>query len=227
MGTWWFMTLNNSEELLSFKEVPDVDSKPGLYAWYLRIKPGKGNTKSPENFLRALKKITEQFYYPTLAMQLQGHLGLNWKGKLKHIWYGHDDSQFSDSLNALNNPEEMEILNDILELTVPLLTGPLYIGVSKNLRVRLQQHTQLIQAYQEDTIQFSQFSPIDIDGAESLENDRNFAQRIVERKIDPNHLVVGVIYVCHPHYSIESIHKAVKNAETLLNRIFHPILGRK
>ena len=218
------MTLNNSEELLSFKEVPDVDSKPGLYAWYLKIKPGKGNTKSPENFLKALKKITEQFYYPALAMQLQGHLGLNWKGKLKHIWYGHDEHSFSDSIKMLNHPEEREILSDILELTVPLLTGPLYIGVSKNLQVRLKQHTQLIQAYQED---ITQLSPINIDGDESLENDKNFAQRIVERKIDPNHLVVGVIYVCPPHHSTERIHTAVKSAENLLNRMFYPILGRK
>ena len=218
------MPLNNSQELLSFKEVPDVDSKPGLYAWYLRISPGQGNTESSEDFLKALKKITEQFYYPTLAMQLKGHLGLNWKGKLEHIWYGHDEYPFSDSIKMLTHPEERKILSDILELTLPLLTGPLYIGVSKNLQVRLQQHTQLIQAYQED---ITQLSSTNIDGDESLENDKNFAQRIAEREIDPNHLAVGVIYMCPSHHSTERIHTAVKSAENLLNRMFYPILGRR
>ena len=218
------MDLNTFGKLFAFEEVPDADPKPGLYAWYLRIRPGKRNIESSEDFLKALKRITKQISYPTLTMQLRGHLGLNLKGKLKHIWYGHDEKSFSDSLEMLYYLEEREILSDILELTVPLLTAPLYIGVSKNLQVRLQRHTNLIQAYRENT---TQLSPIDIDSEESLENDKNFAERIVERKIDPNHLVVGVIYVCRPHHPTKRIHKAIKNAETLLNRMFYPILGRK
>jgi len=217
------MDVNTLGRLFSFGEVPDVDPKPGLYAWYLRMKPGKSNIKSPENFSTALKRITEQICYPTLTMQLQGHLSLNLKGDLRHIWYGHDENPFSNQFQEiLNHPEEREILSDILELTVPLLTGPLYIGVSKNLQARLQQHTQLIQEYQKDATQF-----FPIDSEESLENDKNFAQRIVERKIDPNHLVVGVVYVSHPHLSSERIRKTIETAETLLNRMFYPILGRR
>lgn len=217
------MNLNTFGKMLSFGEVPDADPKPGLYAWYLRIKPGRSNIKSPENFSKALKRITEQLHYPTLSMQLQGHLSLNIKGDLRHIWYGHEENPFSDQLQEiLNGPDERQILGDILELTVPLLTGPLYIGVSKDLQTRLQRHSQLIQDFQEDTIPF----PL-IDSEESLENDKNFAQRIVERKIDPNHLAVCVVYVSHPHLSSEKIRQAVENAETLLNRIFYPILGRK
>ena len=219
------MDISNFGELFSFREVPDVDSEPGLYAWYLRIKPGKSNIKSPENFLRALKRITNQIHYPALNMQLKGHLRLNLKGTLRHIWYGHDENPFSGSLKEINHPEEREILSDILDLAVPLLTGPLYIGLSKNLQVRLRQHTQLIQAYQEDPTSFSPSE--DIDSKESLENDKNFAQRIVQRKIDPNHLVVGVVYVSQRHHSPERIHKAINTAETLLNRTFYPILGRR
>ena len=220
------MDISNFGELFSFREVPDVDSEPGLYAWYLRIKPGKSNIKSPENFSRALKRITKQICYPTLTMQLKGRLRLNLKGTLRHIWYGHDENPFSDSFKeTLNHPEEREILSDILDLAVPLLTGPLYIGVSKNLQVRLQQHTQLIQAYQEDPTSFFPFR--DIDSKESLENDKNFAQRIVKRKIDPNHLVVGVVYVSQQHHSLERILKAINAAETLLNRTFYPVLGRR
>lgn len=217
------MNLNNFGELLSFGEVPDADPTPGLYAWYLRIKPGKINLESPENFSKALKRITEQLCYPDFSMQLRGHLNLHLKGDLKHLWYGHEENRFSNQFQSiLEQPEEREILGEILELTVPMLTGPLYIGVSKNLQLRLEQHVQLIQGYQEDTIQYSS-----IDSEESLENDKNFAQRIIERRIDPNHLIVGIVYVSHPHVSPPRIRKAIETAETLLNRMFYPILGRK
>lgn len=215
------MNLNTFEESLSFGEVPDADPKPGLYAWYLRIQPGKSNLESSENFLKALKRITEQLRYPDLSMQLRGHLNLHLKGDLKHIWYGHEENQFSNQFQSiLEQPEEREILADILALTVPLLTGPLYIGVSKNLSRRLRQHTRLIQeGYHE------RLSPVD--SKESLENDRNFAERIRQRKIDPNHLVVSLVYVSHPDISPSGIRKTIENAETLLNRTFYPILGRK
>ena len=217
------MNLNTLGKLLSFGEVPDADPKPGLYAWYLRIKPGKSNLESPENFSKALKRITEELCYPDLSMQLRGHLNLHLKGDLKHIWYGHEENRFSDQFQKiLELPEEREILGEILESTVPLLTGPLYIGVSKNLQLRLEQHVQLIQGYQEDTIQYAS-----IDSEESLENDKNFAQRIIERQIDPNHLMVGIVYLSHPQFSGAKIRKAIGAAEILLNRMFYPILGRK
>lgn len=217
------MKLNTFGQLLAFEEIPDADPNPGLYAWYLRIKPGKSNIKSPENFSKALKRITEQLCYPTLSMQLQGPLSLNMEGDLKHIWYGHEKQQFSNQFQEIiNRHEEREMLSEILELTVPLLTGPLYIGVSKNLQTRLQGHAQLIQTHQKNMIQSSH-----IDGKESLENDKNFAQRIIDRKIDPNHLIVGVTYVSHPHLSGRRMRETIEAAETLLNRMFYPILGRK
>ena len=221
------MDLNTFGKLFAFEEVPDVDPEPGLYAWYLRIRPGRRNIESPENFLEALKRITKQIHYPTLTMQLQGHLNMNLEGDLRHLWYGHDKNQFSSQFQEiLNHPEEREILGQILEVTVPLLTGPLYIGVSKNLQQRIRRHTQLIQRYrqehQEDTTEYHA-----IDDEDSLKNDKNFAQRIVERDIDSNHLVVSVVYVSHPHLSTERIRKAIGTTEALLNRMFYPILGRK
>ena len=211
------------EKLLAFREVPDVDAKPGLYAWYLRIKPGESNMKCAENFSQALKKIIEQLCYPDWTIQLQGDLSLNWTGQLNHNWYGHEKNPFTNTFQEiLSQPVQREVFSHVLEATVPLLCAPLYIGVSKDLQARLQQHTQLIQNYHE---QVAQFSPIDSE--ESLDNDRNFAQRIVEREIDPNHLVVGIIDVFQTSLSPETMQKAIETAEMLLNRIFYPILGRR
>ena len=144
----------NSEilnELFSFERIPDVKAKPGLYAWYLRIRVGRSNIESPENFSKALKKITEQIRHPTLAMQLDGHFNLNMKGKLKHTWYGHNEHPFTENFQEmLNHPEERKLISNILDLAVPLLSGPLYIGVSKNLQQRLQTHTRLIEKYSKE-----------------------------------------------------------------------------
>ena len=225
------MKLNG--KLFSFREVSHADPKPGLYAWYLMIKLGKANIKSskPENFLRRLKTITEQLCYPTLPVQIQGRLSPKMKGDLGHIWYGHEKYPFPKRFREiLSCPEEREILGEMLESAVPLLTSPLYIGVSKNLQIRLEQHKQLLQEYQrhkrlqqehqEDTIQF----PL-VDSAKALKNDKNFAQRIVNREINLNDLVVSI--VPNPRPSSEKVHRAIGAAETLLNRIFYPILGRR
>lgn len=214
-------------KLLTFREIPDADAKPGLYAWYLKVKPGEGNIRSPENFAKALAKITEQLCYPTLSMELQGHFGLSMKGDLEHLWYGHEEYQFSDQLTEnLSHFEERQILGDILELAVPLLTGPLYIGVSKNIRQRLQAHKQLIQKHLQESEEDTDLD-MPIDSQNSLLNDQNFAQRIAERKIDPNQLTVGIAYVSHSHLSSARIRKAIESAEILLNRMFYPTLGKK
>ena len=127
---------------------------------------------------------------------------MNLQGDLRHIWYGHDEKsifQFSFK-RFLISLEEREVLGEILELAVPLLTGPLYIGVSKDLQQRLQRHTQpypkiIAKNIRTHTALLSVLLTVKI----LCENDENFAQRIVERKIDPNHLVVSVVYMCRIH----------------------------
>ena len=214
-------------KLFPFERIPDVEAKPGLYAWYLRIRVGRSNIESPHNFSNALKKITEQMRHPVLTMQLEGHFNLKMEGDLKHIWYGHNKHSFTENFQEmLNHPEERELISNILDLAVPLLTCPLYIGVSKNLQQRLQTHTRLIEKsskkHQEDT------TPEDpVDSPDSLRNDKNFAERIVKRNIDPNHLIVGVTYVSHSNLLVEEIRNSIETTETLLNRMFYPILGRK
>jgi hypothetical protein len=74
----------------------------------------------------------------------------------------------------------------------------------------------------EQKIELQNTTPVDDE--EDLENDKSFAMRIAERKIDPNNLIVGVIY---PKENNPIVRKAIEAAETLLNRIFHPILGRR
>ena len=221
------MSLNTSLELFEFGKVPDVKDLPGLYAWYFKIELGRSNIECPIDFSKALKNFTEKICYPSLDMQIEGHFNMLLKGNLRHIWYGHDDNPFTNKFKEmLNHREKREVLNDILEKAVPLLTAPLYIGVSKNLRQRLQTHTRLIHKYREENQGDSSLDH-PIDSSESLKKDENFAQRIAERNIDPNSLAVGVTYVHHPNLSPEQIRKTVENTETLLNRLFYPILGRK
>ncbi len=217
------MPFNIYSKLLSFGEVSDAEPIPGIYAWYLRIRPGNKDTETPEDFLKSIKRRTEELQYPTMSMQARGHFRLNMQGDLKHLWYGHEKNKFPDQLiETLSNSEEREMLSKILEFAVPLLTGPLYIGVSKNLQSRLQQHVKLIQEYHESISQLTA-----IDSSESFENDKNFAGRIVERKINPNRLVVCISYPPYPQFPSERIRKTIETAETLLNKIFYPILGRR
>ena len=106
--------------LLSFETVSDAEAKPGLYAWYLRIRPGRSNIESAQNFSKALKRITEQICYPTLAMQVGGHFNLKMEGDLEHLWYGHNKHPFVPSFQEkIEDIEERELISKILDLAVP------------------------------------------------------------------------------------------------------------
>jgi len=216
-----------SYELLSFEEISDVQSKPGLYAWYSSLRIGKADLKTPENTTKALYKIAEAISYPSVSMKFNGNLNLLLEGELKHVFYGHTGNQYTNQLQeVINDPDGRQIISEVFDLAVPLLCCPLYIGVSKNLKKRLSQHSKLINAYLNDEpeqkIELLNTTPVDDE--EDLENDKSFAMRIAERKIDPNNLIVGVIY---PKENNPMVRKAIEAAETLLNRIFYPILGRR
>lgn len=140
------MKTSSTCHLLSFNELSDVAPKPGLYAWYMKLQIGKGNAKTSEDTKEALYKIAESICYPNLDMYLKGHLKLQMKGDFRHLWYGHDENKHSGGLvKVIDNSDGREILNEILEAAVPLLSNPLYIGVSKDLKSRLATHKKLIE----------------------------------------------------------------------------------
>jgi hypothetical protein len=224
------MKPNPSYHLFPFNEISDIEPKPGLYAWYMKLQIGKGNTKTSKDTTKALCKISEIICYPDLELCMEGHLKLQMKGGLKHLWYGHDENKHSSGLKkTINNPDSRVILSEILEAAVPLLSSPLYIGVSKDLKLRLATHKKLIEAFQQDTTQtkneLASIAPVD--DTKSFESDKNFAERVVGRGIDPNHLLVGVMQVSLKDVDDELVRETVEAAETLLNRFFYPILGRR
>lgn len=219
--------MNSPYELLSFEEISDVQPKPGLYAWYSSLRIGKADLKTPENTTKALHKIAEAISYPSVSMKFNGNLNLLLEGELKHVFYGHTGNKYSNQLKeVIDDPDGRQIISEVFELVVPLLCCPLYIGVSKNLQKRLSQHSKLIHAYLNDKTEqkIELLNTTPVDEKEDLENDESFAMRIAERNIDPNNLIVGVIY---PKENNPTVRKAIEAAETLLNRIFYPILGRR
>jgi hypothetical protein len=220
------MALNTSYKLYEFKEVSDVEPKHGLYAWYLNMQLSDATTSSSENMVGALRKISEASRYPDLEIQMRGHLSLDLRGKMQHMWYGYDDKYRKELLTILKYPEERVLLQYIFNSAAPLLTSPLYIGISKNLKERLRTHKRLIQEPGRSSSEIINRSTVE-DGSETIKQDKTFAQRVIDRDINPNHLIVGVIYVEDINVPQTRIRKTIEAAETLLNRMFHPILGRR
>lgn len=224
------MALKSPYQLFAFKEISDVEVRPGLYAWYLKMHLTENNISSAENILEALRRLSSESRYPDLEIQLVGHLSLDLRGSLEHVWYGHDDNTYSGLLKeVVEQPEERRVLYNIFNSAVPLLTAPLYIGISRNVQGRLLTHKKLMRSYQEKTAEAESAlkAVVPVDDPEALRQDMNFARRVIERGIDPSHLVVGVIYVDQRRVPQQRVRRAIEAAETLLNRIFHPILGRR
>lgn len=220
----------------------NVPSVPGIYAWYGKLMLGHGDIKRDisedgedrgvERVIEALLRHTVLFKEPDLSISVNHRFDCGWQGVLKTkiettIREGLSDrSTFSlraDVKKALVQEKNRAMLAQILKRSYPVFSSPLYIGMSKNLNHRLNQHFRLVQKLWE------------FDSSERLDrieeiiaardtNDNEFAARAVKAGFAPEMLEAWVMPIDEiaPTQAIDLI----KIAEFVLNRWHRPLLGR-
>ena len=241
----------NIKELAYFDwdQLYAVEPKVGIYAWYFC--PEEFNTddlKSEDAVLDKIDEMAEKTQIPEIQTKLRGNLSLAFEGTLKHSFFRAKNlsedskgkkSRYSTIDQAIKTVPGRTALSRFLSEAAPLLAAPLYIGVAINLKSRLNSHkTDIENLEQADVEKFeADFSEWD--------RDKIFAHRVNKRDIDPNHLKVGVVYMHdilpekewndlafvgedNPDKAQEKIQRAwVEAIETILNRLYHPILGKR
>lgn len=205
---------------LRWHELDRAPLEPGLYAWYMSPRVGKANAAKPETARSALVGIAEKLSFPRVELTIEGHLSLELAGGLDHKHLGTRDHFPASLETVLETAEGRGFLAAIMSQVAPLFSSPLYVGVSTSLRKRLGQHRACIQRQPDE--EPTDFGP---DGSSAAQRDYSFGKEVQRRRIDPNDLVVCVLPVA-PDADFD-VRSAVEGAETLINRVFYPILGRR
>lgn len=207
-------------------EMHDVPSSAGMYAWYMSPRVAKADLKSANTAMLAVRQIAEKLRFPETSLSLDGHLSLALSGQLAHEHIGKVREFPSTFRQVVDTQTGRDFLGAVLSQVTPMFCSPLYIGVSSSLLRRLQQHRKII----EELSALREYVPSSaVDGEDALNRDYSFGQEVARRRIDPNALSVCVITVDHVVRTEGELfaRQSVEGIETLLNRIFYPIFGRR
>jgi len=180
----------------------DTEEKPGIYSWHYRL---SHITPKRLDDMKAYDRIYAAKSYDISA---QGSLGEMLEGELTR-------SPFTDS-----RPPEF---SQVALAAAAVFCPPLYIGISTNIKRRLQTHYDRLE---EVLVQPSRFAiATSVQDDDSDEESGIFAERIggllkKNNVGDPGRLFVKVVYVPNATF------RELQQAEFFVNRTFVPLCGR-
>jgi len=203
----------------------DLDLTPegiGVYAWYLDPILRPADLADPQSTRENLSRLAEQLKLPRFDVKARGHLSLILEGNLEHAHLASESSgEFSQLVESvLQNQTKREVFAKILGGAVPHLMAPLYIGVATNVRERLRQHRQEIDHFRK----LLRSGPKEVVFEDAKQR---FALEVVRRGIPSRRLRVFVSTIFQEQNSSEENRKIAEAVETILNRLFYPIMGRR
>lgn len=206
----------------------DLDLAPedsGIYAWYLEPVLRPADLENPNSTKENLLRLANQLKLPSFEVTAKGHLALTLQGVLDHEHMAVGDKSNDVNLSELvekviENKVGREIFAKILGSAAPNLMAPLYIGVATNIRQRLKQHKNDIDKYRK----------LHRSGGDDqiLEDEKQkFAKEVVIRGIPNRFLKVYISTMLTEQYCNEEVRVVSEAVETILNRLFFPIMGRR
>lgn len=139
------------------RRAPDA---PGLYAWYghldagpvdWELDPAAGEDKGRERLLALLNHHSARNNPPPLELRATANLNLGWRGDLdstaatsvREVMDDMRDDEGSGPSalkRTLGSPVRREALVHALWQATPILSAPLYVGVTESLESRLRDH---------------------------------------------------------------------------------------
>lgn len=182
-------------EYFSYNELDSVRPDVGWYCW------GYAPTNSD-----TVKEGVSNLKY--LSAEVGKNFGITYSGDLERA-------------DKLNKNDLKDIDNEVLTRVMIAFSPPLYLGISKNLKDRLNIHKRKLEEYllsPSDSLKY-------LDGcdADTPEESTYFGYRIgralVENETEPDDLFVRCIY--------NDDYEMVRMIEKVLNRIFTPVYGRR
>lgn len=200
------------------QRIPKV---PGVYAWYYTLRIPRADLDTcTENISRALSDGDFQLAKDTVRQLIMRHVvaplaplncEVSMHGPLTPTYRG--TAQYQPQLSSallerlVTEPGRLEELRRVLPSTTPGFVPPLYVGMAKDLRVRISQHRYALEGRRA------------LSGREPLSSDeRTFAAEVRARQLRLTDL--SVVYT-------EAEVGSTADVENLINRAVFPALGRK
>lgn len=196
-----------SFHIVSARDLQSLEERAGIYGWYLRLP--QRNTETSD--IVAYRDISGD---KDLIVEARAHLREHYSGRLTRTHIDKVPNQLGTSLHA----------------TSALFAAPIYIGVSQNIRQRLQQHKSQLRKVLNARRSLSANVENGPDGG-SVESDtdeesRVFAHRIGEMLQRHNVRGVGWLFA-KVYYSSDLKRDELEELEYFLNRLVTPVCGRQ
>ncbi|MCS3940377.1 hypothetical protein GGP84_003029 [Salinibacter ruber] len=217
------------------KEVGEASEGVGLYAWYSIPNIGKpdweknikdGEDKGRENFENFLGRHTNRHKFPPFKSVVEGTFSQRLEGVLEDESYkgisGEKEKPEKPVLKTINSAKHREKMVETLSACTPLISSPIYIGVSNSLRERLMKHVSELRNFQ------SNFKGRPI--PENIEKEKTtFAFRAAKMGFTTEHLYVITLGTSgvNDDLSEEQVRTVSEALEWFLNRWHKPFLGRE
>lgn len=235
------------------KDISQVPARVGIYAWYSRTAVGpadyrvdirQGRDIGVDRFRSVLQRHTERHTAAPMVTDARGTFSMHYAGvledrtaeTLKAVLSGEAFDSASDYesgrsralADSIEKPELRAQLVRALGVSSPVLSAPLYIGISVNLRDRLATHTRQLQ-------RLSDLVRREPTARKQLQsNPKSFAVRAIARGFTEEHLEVWVLdlqalLLDEPDgaASPEELRAVAEAGEWLLNRWHRPYLGKR
>jgi hypothetical protein len=227
-----------------FGEVPD---KPGVYAWYIDVRAMKPErAKSKPHLLSKDLQRKHGFIDPSTKVFLKSseHFGAFWSAQIRissrftrtplnvldnssigddlEIAWTAEDGETEVPENFELDGSQAEVLAQFLIESFPYFSSPIYIGTSKHLKTRLEQHRKAFSDLAEVEHLYSE----DLEAGESWQQ---FASRCFIHGIKIDDLIVAYFELGKSEASpfSEPFKRARLAGERFLNLISRPLFGMR
>jgi hypothetical protein len=225
--------MNIIESKFQLDQFDSIPSKPGLYCWLAQPKLSNYSWKlqrdeSEEDrtmyLLQELTSFCDSSALHSVKSEVTAFFDNRWSGKLEYRSIQDSKEAASEALKSYcKNSEERRLLVDLIKSSFPLFWQPLYIGVAKNLKVRLSTHKRVLIGSEIDDFAFTKEEKDDFESAKSL------GERLRACNYKWEHLWVYTLSINESDLALDRqrIRKISEVAERWLNILNTPKLGKK
>ena len=239
-------------QLFSLETVSQAPKASGLYAWYAGLNAGlkdweleivDGIDVGTDRLRSLLKRHTDRYCFRELEATALGTFSQTWTGQLQdqtasslrsalaastnvQAQDGYDQKRAPKLQSTLESREKRRLMVKALEMALPILSAPIYVGVADCLHTRLSQHVREIHQLTNTVLN-------DPASRERFRNEKktNFALRAIAAGFSPENLQVWTFNL---DLLIEDLEGKTQDARTVaeavewvLNRWHRPYLGRR
>lgn len=227
------METNINKSFFQLDQFDRIPSQPGLYCWMALPNLDRYSWELQENeseagrstyLLDELTTFCDSSALQSVYSEVTAFFDSSWSGRLEYTSIRKTQANASKALKShCKNNEDRQLLVNLIKSSFPIFWQPLYIGVAKDLKVRLSTHKRVMNGSKIDEFASTK------DEKDDLESAKDFGERLRVCDYKPEHLWVYTLSIDESNLSLDKqrIRKISEVAENWLNILNTPKLGKK